>query len=216
LLDFARAGTKNQLRLTRTVRHFYDHVARGIYAEVAMMRPADYPEIKEIVEYLRPALYRDGPEGFEWVFRNRIEAQREEKIYVDFVHDDGGNRWVSPESGDSFPLWNPSPATDVAVALHRSGLFTTEGIHAIAAAWHDVTIGDNLHWQDVRRKNIEALDAVGEAGLQSEKLTQHYLSKAVEQWSFPLFDLDLRKRKVEQAELDEQFKQGEEQFYRSI
>lgn len=41
------------------MQDFYDHVARGIYAEVAMMRPADYTEIKEIVEYLRPGLYRD-------------------------------------------------------------------------------------------------------------------------------------------------------------
>ena len=216
LLDFARAGTKRQSRLKRTVQHFYDHVARGIYAEVATMRPADYREIKEIVEDLRPALYRDGPNGFDWVFRNQIEAQREERIYVDFVRDDGGRRWVTPQSRDSVPLWDPSRVTDLVAAMRHAGLFTEEGLAASAAAWQDIALVDTLHWQDVRKRNIEILDVVAEAGRQHAQLTVDELALVVEQWSFPLFDLDLRKRKVEQDELDDQLRRGEAQFYYEI
>jgi len=216
LLDFARAGTKVQARLKQTVRHFYDHVARGIYAEVALMAPANYAEIREMVEYLRPALYRDGPEGFEWVFRNRIEARREEITYVDFIRDDESTRWVTPGTRDASPIWQPSHVTDVVVAMQHAGLYSHQGFDAIAAAWHDVVIEDDLHWQDVRGKNVEILDAVGRAGLQQAQLTERELSLAVERWSFPMFDLDLRKRRVEDAELDEQLKRGEAQFYSSI
>ena len=214
LLDFVRAGTKRQARLKRTLQHFYDHVARGIYAEVATMRPAGYREVREIVEYLRPAFYRDGPNGYEWVFRNRIEAQREEKIYVDFVHDDDGTRWVTPEEGDRFPLWNPSRVMDLVTALHRSGLFTAVGLKATEAAWRDVAMVDTFPWQEVRRRNIEVLQGVGEAGLQHPQFSERDLARAVEQWSFPLFDLDLSKRKVGQVELDEQLMRGRDQFYR--
>jgi hypothetical protein len=89
-------------------------------------------------------------------------------------------------------------------------------VQATAAAWHDAAIADTLNWPDVRKRNIEVLEAVGEAGLQHAQLTGRDLGIAVEQWSFPLFDLDLRKRKVEQDELDGQFRRGEDQFYRDI
>ncbi len=216
LLDFVRAGTKQQARLKRTVQHFHDHVARGISAEVATMRPADYKEVKGIVEYLRPAFYRDGPNGYECVFRNRIEAQREEKIYVDFVHDDEGTHWVTPEERDSFPLWNPSRITDLVVALHRSWLFTAVGLEATETVWHDASLVDTFPWHEVRRCNIEVLEVIGAAGLRDPQLAERDLATVVDQWSFPLFDLDLSKRKVAQVELDEQLKDGRDQFYRDL
>lgn len=214
LLDFARAGTKNQRRLRRTVQHFYDHVARGIYAEVAMTRPADYREVKEIVETYRPSLYRDGPNGFEWVFRNPIEDRREGGIYVDLVRDsDSGLRWATPQSADDDPLWSASYVTELVVAMRRSGLFTAVGLAASAEAWHEVELVDNLHWQGVRTRNVEILTVLVDNELQHPDITAAELAQVVEQWSFPLFELDLRKREVSQKELDKEFRQGEAQFY---
>jgi hypothetical protein len=138
------------------------------------------------------------------------------KIYVDFVHDDDGARWVTPGGRDSFPLWTPSPVTDLVVALRRSGLFTALGLEATKSGWHDAAIVDSLFWQEVRRRNIEVLERLGAAGLQDPQLADQDLVTVVERWSFPLFDLDLSKREVKQVELDEQLKRGRDQFFRDI
>jgi hypothetical protein len=57
---------------------------------------------------------------------------------------------------------------------------------------------------------------VGGAGHQQAEPTADELGVAAENWSLPLFDLDLRKRAVEQDELDEQRRRGEAQFYYDI
>jgi AbiV family abortive infection protein len=216
LLDLVRAGSKQQARAAQTVKHFYDHVARGIYAEVAMMRPADYAEVRRMVEGMRPSHYLDGPNGFDWIFRNPIETRREETFYVDYVKDDEGTRWVSPESNDRFPRWGPSPVINLVSAMRQSGLLSEQGLRLTQQEWQDVAVDDKLRWVDVRDRTVRIIDALGAAGLQEKDLTEAGLARVVEQWSFPLFDLDLRKRPVEQADLDDERKRAEDAFLRDI
>jgi hypothetical protein len=60
-------------------------------------------DLTEAVTYLareRQALYLDGPEDVDWIFRNAIEQRREEAIYVyyiairDYWHDE--HQWHCP------------------------------------------------------------------------------------------------------------------------
>lgn len=102
LLDLVRHGVADDEVVTQQVRHFYDHVARGIYAAVSVGAPASFREQRERAEALRVSLYLDGPNDVDWIFRNEIEAGREDAMYVDYVVTDEGTAWC-PLPAASFP-----------------------------------------------------------------------------------------------------------------
>jgi hypothetical protein len=78
LLDLALVDPQDREGAGRVMKHFYDHLARCIYAEVTQMAPADFAEVRRMVDSMRPSLYLHGPEGIEWIFRNRLLVAREE------------------------------------------------------------------------------------------------------------------------------------------
>ena len=87
---------------TRTLGYFYDHIAKGIYAEVCNWRPMDFAEVRSNVDDERLERYLDGPNGVDWIFPNSITQQRENRLYVGYVCDDteesaqGEGYWASP------------------------------------------------------------------------------------------------------------------------
>ena len=88
------------------------------------MAPADFAEVRRMVASMRPSLYLEGPEGFEWIFRNHLLAAREEGLYVDYVHDSGGERWVTPAGREAIAFGAPSPVIrELIVSLARLGAF---------------------------------------------------------------------------------------------
>jgi len=109
LLDVARCAREKAAKKADQLRRCRDDVVKGIYARMADMRPATYEELIGYVELLRPNHCLDGPSGMDWIFRNEIEAEREDHLYVDFVETDDGDGWLSPERFDSpwgrHPLW---------------------------------------------------------------------------------------------------------------
>ncbi len=48
LLDVVRMGWRDQALVQRQLRRFYDHLARGIYARVVDVRPADLAEVRRL------------------------------------------------------------------------------------------------------------------------------------------------------------------------
>src|SRR6266511_1223259 len=84
LLDVARCPRKQGIR-SKQLDRFHNHLAKGIYARVTEIRPATYGEVRKYVNVLRLSHYLDGPNDVDWIFRNEIEAQREEGLYVDFI-----------------------------------------------------------------------------------------------------------------------------------
>lgn len=170
--------------------------------EIAHMAPADFAEVRRMVESMRPSLYLDGPSGVDWIFRNRLLANREEGLYVDYVHDDEGNRWLTPATSDEISFGGPSPAIrELVGSLERLGAMTEPGLAITAEAWAQVKITDNTHWQEVVQVNHEvAAKLIGE-GL-GKDATDADVKRVTGGWTFPLSDLDLSMIEVSRADLE--------------
>ena len=88
LLDAVRCPPSKDNERRRTLGYFYDHVAKTIYAEACQWHPADFAEVKRLIELERPKWYLDGPTGTEWLFYNRNLQQREDTLYVGYEREE--------------------------------------------------------------------------------------------------------------------------------
>lgn len=98
LLDVVRCARASGHTKSKQLKRANNHLAKGIYARAAEIRPATFGELLDYVETLRRSDYLDGPNDVDWIFRNEIEARREEQLYVDFVETDDGDVWQSPRT----------------------------------------------------------------------------------------------------------------------
>jgi AbiV family abortive infection protein len=202
LLDVVRMGWSDEKAVSQQLQRFHNHLARGIYAEVTHGRPADFAEVRSYVDSLRRTHYLDGPNEVDWIFRNRVEAAREESLYVDYVTGEEGSFWITPAttSDASLSSW-PTMVIDLVLALHRYGCTTEEGLRLIAKEWEDVTLADDTHWSVVEKINRKILGKLEDAHLRRADLTDRDVRLAVEHWTFPLGTLDFRRIEVTKAEL---------------
>ncbi|MET7720676.1 hypothetical protein [Streptomyces mirabilis] len=202
LWDVVRMGWSDTDAVRGQLRNFYNHLARGIYARLIAGRPADLAEVRDYSESLRRSLYLDGPNDVDWIFRNSVEADREESLYVDYVTSEGDSAWITPERLSDLKLssW-PSMVIDLALALHRFGCTSEKGLEIIAKEWDGISLADDTHWVEVERVNRSILEKLHAAGLCSADLTQQDLRLALEHWTFPLGGLDLTAIKVTKTEL---------------
>ncbi|MFD4620344.1 AbiV family abortive infection protein [Streptomyces sp. NPDC058475] len=202
LLDVVRMGWSDTVAVRGQLRNFYNHLARGIYARLIAGRPADLAEVRRYAESLRRELYLDGPNDVDWIFRNSVEADREESLYVDYVTSEGDSAWITPARLSDLKLssW-PSMVVDLALALHRLGCTSEKGLEIIAKEWDGFSLDDDTHWVNVEAINKRILNKLHAAGLFSDDLTQANMRLALEQWIFPLGGVDLSPIKVTKTEL---------------
>lgn len=202
LLDVVRMGWSDTVAVRGQLRNFYNHLARGIYARLIAGRPADLAEVRRYAESLRRALYLDGPNDVDWIFRNSVEADREESLYVDYVTSEGDSAWITPARLSDLKLssW-PSMVVDLALALHRLGCTSEKGLEIIAKEWAGFSLDDDTHWVKVEAINKRILNKLHAAGLCSDDLTRADIRLALEQWIFPLGGVDLSPIKVTKTEL---------------
>jgi AbiV family abortive infection protein len=86
LLDAVRCLRQPADRFARQLGYFNQHLAKGLYAEYYnFASPGGLAEVRRYMDRDRQALYLDGPNDVDWVFRNDILRKREESIYVDYV-----------------------------------------------------------------------------------------------------------------------------------
>ena len=188
LLDAIRCPRDQ--RLTEHLRrHFYDHLARGIYAQCYDLSPANFSDVRRIADDSRVALYLDGPEGFEWIFRNRIMERREEEIYVDYVESETTHSWSRPVSILLFPPSFPPRVLAVARSLARAGFATAQGLEVVATLWRPFVIEDTTTWDELRQKNFETLKALRR--IEACPVSNDVIDSIIRDWSFPLYALDL-------------------------
>ncbi|MFJ4504077.1 hypothetical protein [Streptomyces sp. NPDC088864] len=202
LWDVVRMGWTDIDAVRGQLRIFYSHLARGIYARLVEGRPANLAEVRGYAESLRHSLYLDGPNDVDWIFRNRVEADREESLYVDYVTSDGDSGWITPARLSDLKLssW-PSMVVDLALALHRFGCTSKEALEIIAREWEGVSLDDDTHWVKVEAINKSILEKLGTAGLYSDDLKQVDVRLALEQWIFPLGGVGFSPIKVTKTEL---------------
>ena len=105
LLDAVRCPRKDNM-LINHLKHFNDHLAKGIYVVCCKLRPAHFKELREYIDMERERYYLDGPNDVDFIFYNQILQNREDTFYVDyadFTEDGEDNKWISPKKYDSFP-----------------------------------------------------------------------------------------------------------------
>ena len=120
----------------------------------------------------------DGPAGYEWIFPNRIPAERESRMYVGLRKETLPSAWARNPGGLVLPSttakYEPSPCASVVDVLANVGLTTVEGLEVVAATWRTFepqsqTASAELHervqkmWQELEAKGLceDGLSATG-------------------------------------------------------
>lgn len=205
LLDLLRMDPGDSAGLAQQLGRFHQHLARRIYVEVAEMTPADFGEVRRIVEMLRPSHYLDGPNDVDWIFPNRLLSDREQRLYVDLDWEDGRARWTTPADDDELRFGGPCPTVrELVMSMYRIGLMTPDGLRLVSEIWADAELDDETHWRTLFDLNREAVIAVLDAGLDSDDVTQTDIDRVAQRWGFPLGGLDLSQLKVPPEELREE------------
>ncbi|MEW6669677.1 MAG: hypothetical protein AB1512_31090 [Thermodesulfobacteriota bacterium] len=207
LLDAIRCQRVPPDNFTKQLARFNDHLAKGIYSLVYRFRPTTFKEIREAIEMECQEYYLDGPEGFDWIFRNEILQTREEQLYVDYIESDGEHIWLSPKRyyrqdmyGSTFYL--VPDVFEVASALYNAGCTSPKSLLCIANIWRSIEVTDNLTWVQLRELNLktpEEIEKIGLLNTQEEK----YIHTIIDKWLFPLHTVDIRILKVDRERLRE-------------
>ena len=167
---------------------------KGIYAEACngKLQHSTFGDVERFVDSESSHFYLDGPAGYEWIFPNRIPAERESRMYVDYVGDitqrPGEKPWWSGPSVYEVK-YEPSPCACVIDALANAGLTTVEGLEVVAKTWRTFepqsqTTSTELHaqvqkmWQELEAK-----------GLCEDGLTANHLANYHYEWPFPLWSV---------------------------
>lgn len=199
LLDLVRMDQDNEA-VSRQLRRFYNHLARCIYAEMARMRPATFAEVRRLVDTMRQSHYLDGPNDADWIFRNHARAARR-VLYVDYVHEEDGDRWISPAANDALPFGPSRALSNLVAALHRLGCTSRLGLDVIAEAWGNRPIDDSTHWAEMAAISRSIVTTLIDNGIASAEASPRDMSAVTNQWPFPMSSLDLSQRKVPLSDL---------------
>ena len=202
LLDLVRMDWRDHKAVSRQIGRFYNHLARCIYVDAVQMRPADFREVRERVDWLRRSHYLDGPNDVDWIFRNQLIAEREDSLYVDYVHEEEGDRWTTPASKEGVDFGVDTAVQDLVGALHRMGCTSRAGLKIIAAAWARQPIDDDTHWQEVAAVNRSILEELANRGDGLTDATADDARHVIGRWHFPLVDIDLKEIEVPLAQLE--------------
>jgi AbiV family abortive infection protein len=202
LLDAIRCARTSQKIKARQLRRFGDHVAKGIYAKVTDWSPATFREILRYIDRLRQSHYLDGPSDVDWIFRNEIEAEREELLYIDYVETDEGDRWVSPQQWrDGLGVDRIPDAVRLVAAMNRAGFGKPETLSIIVDVWDGFVPNGDTHWQVVRDLNVTTINRMNAAGIDIELNDARVIC---DRWTFPLHHADLESVKVDLEDLRRQ------------
>jgi len=207
LFDAIRCPRVPPGNFTKQLARFNDHLAKGIYSRVYEYRPVDFKEIREAIERECHEYYLDGPNDFDWIFKNEIIQTREEQIYVDYVENEGDHYWLSPKRY-YHPELHPStfylaPSVyDVASALWNVGCTKPDALLSIAEIWRSIELSDDFHWTKLRGLNIKTLEKLDEKKLLNIQESK-YLSIIIDKWLFPLYSLNIRIINVDKEALKE-------------
>ena len=213
LIDAARCPRNKQAERSRTLSYFYDHLAKGIYADVCGWRPVDFKEVRKGVNGLRVSHYLDGPNDVDWIFPNDIMRKRVDDLYVGYLCEDeqdgqGSCYWTSPlnEVSDllekAWPRTNTSPIIRLVCSLIEVEATTSEGLSVVADIWRTVDICDEMKVGDLEELNCKTLAALEDRVL-STPTPEDVRTVIQNDWIFPLWPLDLSVRKVNKARLQE-------------
>ncbi len=201
LLDAIRCPPQSGEDRSRTLGYFYDHLAKGIYAEVCKWSVLTFAELTKGVQREREPCYLDGPNDVDWIFPNRIVQRREDDLYVNYVQssiEDGGSGehyWTRPSRDVSLSIVRyhkfPHVLLDVAKALHEAGVTSPGGLATVAEIWRPVHMTPEFRIDELRAVNRATLERMDAQGLLRKSADAIYRT-VFRDWPFPLYTVDLR------------------------
>ena len=207
LLDSVRCPSKAQNLKARTLKGFYRHFEKRIYAEAhSLPSVLSFGELAERLEQEREPFYLDGPSGVDWIFPNAITVGRGQKMYVDYIRDitmtNGDYSWYAPEvSPDVFGSYRRPRVVGLSRALCDAGASSAEGLACVAGTWRNFQPDHSTSRAELReliQQTLTRLDEVGNGliGPEAESLI-------LSEWSFPLWPLDLTVKSSSGQSLEE-------------
>jgi AbiV family abortive infection protein len=218
LMDAARCPRLPNDRFLRQLKYFISHLARGLYAEYYQWASMDLTEAVRYLDRERQALYLDGPEDVDWIFRNAIEQRREEAIYVDYIairdhwHDEHQWHCPNPELLGMYLQNFMPPILQAANVLHQCGLTTPDAVRIVADVWRNAPPPETQTWRQIREVNLETLTRLDAQGLLPD-VSEEIQGNLIRDWRAPLYPLDLRRIDVKRADLQEAQEQWVPDYY---
>lgn len=204
LIDAVRCPRKPQDLRKKQLSRFYNHLAKGIYAEVCEMRPATFKELIGYIDLLRAEYYLDGSNNHYWIIKNDIILSREQALYVDYIEVNDEFMWWGPwiiDDDSSLPRWHhTSAAIKLVRSMHTVGLSKKEALSHIARVWRPTQWNMSNTYSDLDSVIRRTFDVLQENGLL--KGDNHRLELIRRSWSFPLYEVDLGCIEVTVADLE--------------
>jgi len=203
LIDTVRCPRRPADRFAKQLGRFNDHLAKGLYAKAYMMHPATLADLQAYIDIDRKDFYLDGPNDVDWIFRNDVIQQREGALYVDYVAYDEEKKWFDPSTTLALGLNVRQPeSVRMVQAFYDAGFFTKESLETIAEIWRSSPPDMNAHFQEIRKLSYSTLELMESRGLLEHPSSTY--SWLIDEWQFPMYDLDLSIIPVNRKTLSEQ------------
>lgn len=202
LIDAWRSPSSDQARIARQFRRAGDHLSKLIYAQVADYSIGSQGELLGAVDRHRQALHLDGPNDYDWIFRNALLMERETALYVDLVETEGGLSWWAP-CDIALPMSVPDSVRLVQELL-TTGLVSLEGLDALSSAWTEFDAHTDSHCSEWRARTEEAL-----LQFPDNVVDGHWRPSArfvADRWPMPMVEVEIERVIVEVEALIEERK----------
>ena len=206
LLDAVRCSPSENAARRQTLKRWTDHTWKGIYARACEWSPVDFNEVAHNVERYLQSFYLDGPFDVDWIFPKEIATQREQLIYVDYVHDltkdlsDADKWWETPDAD----FGSLGYVTDICVktvqALFNAGIGTVQGLHVTAEVWRDINLAHNPSRFNIDENIRLTYQQLQEHNLVNEHWVDGGKPSDLLKWPFPLWSLGNKPRQDKKRE----------------
>ncbi len=194
LIDVYRSPDSHQALRSRQFRRAGDHLSKLVYAQIADYSIASQNELLSAVSSHRQQLYLDGPNDYDFIYKNQLLMERENAFYVDLVDFEGELKWWLPYDLEFHHLAPTS--VRLVHALVASGFASTAGLEALSVAWAGFDPHENTHCAAWHARTAEALSRLPEREHDDEQC--HVASWLVkDRWPMPMVEFDVEEVNVE-------------------
>ena len=198
LIDTWRAPSASQDQISRQFNRAGDHLSKLLYAQMADYSIATQKELLSAINTHRRGLYLDGPNDFDWIFRNDLLTERESAMYVDLVEAEGSLEWWAPRD---YGMSVTVPFSMRLVGrLLETDLVTEGGLSRLQEAWADFDPVEDSHCSKWAERNAKALSAFPDRNVDGPRLNSD-ASFVARRWPMPMVALDLTMTKVTEEEM---------------
>lgn len=193
LLDAVRCPLSRAEERRRTLSWWSSHLWKGLYAKVCDrgLDHRDFGELQTFIERESAYFYLDGPTGFDWVFPNSIPAEREGRMYVDFVRGVTRGKSESPwwSTPPTHEYYSPADCLYLVAALAHVGVTSIEGLKAVAEVWRDFEPEARTSREELQSLIDRTLLEVEARSVTEVGATDTGVIGTLRQWPFPLWPL---------------------------